>query len=192
MAYDWRIDEYEVTQPTRKQIDYRLEVGHAHVPIGVERGFAVLDPERAAALKACVSVLIPAQGERPAAGEIGVAEYIDATAFLTPRIRGLLLEGIDTIDRMAAERGDAGFADAAREQQTGVLRDFERADRAGIFGMIRDLTYEGYYGHPCVLRALQQETEWRYGVAFSGSEMEPFDETLLARMKTVAPRYRKA
>lgn len=191
MAYDWRIDEYEVTQPTRKQIDYRLEVGHAHVPIGVERGFAVLDPDRAAGLRACVSVLIPAHGERPAAGDVGVAEYIDATAFLTPRIRGLLLEGIDTIDRMATERTGARFADAERDQQTAVLRDFETADRAGIFGMIRDLTYEGYYAHPRVLRALKRETAWRYDVAFSGSEIEPFDEALLARMKTVAPRYRK-
>ena len=191
MAYDWRIEEYEVTQPTRKQIDYRREVGHAHVPIGVERGFAVLDPDRALALRACVSVLIPARGERPAAGEVGVAEYIDATAFLTPRIRGLLLEGIDTIDRLAAERGGVAFAAAERDQQTAVLRDLEATDRAGIFAMIRDLTYEGYYGHPRVLRAMGKETEWRYDVAFSGSELEPFDEALLARMKTVQPRYRK-
>ena len=191
MAYDWRIDEYEVTQPTRKQIDYRLEVGHAHVQIGVERRFAVLDPDRAATLRACVSVLIPARGERPAAGEVGVAEYIDATAFLTPRIRGLLLEGIDTIDRMANERTGVRFADAAPDHQTAVLREFETTDRAGIFGMVRDLTYEGYYAHPRVLRVLKRATDWRYDVAFSGSVLEPFDETLLDRMKTVAPRYRK-
>ena len=48
MAYDWRKEEYEVTRPGRARIDYRQEIGRAHVPIGVERDFAVLDPDRAA------------------------------------------------------------------------------------------------------------------------------------------------
>ena len=47
MAYDWRKEEYEVTRPGRTRIDYRQEIGRAHIPIGIERGFAVLDPDRA-------------------------------------------------------------------------------------------------------------------------------------------------
>ena len=47
MAYDWRKEEYEVTRPGRTRIDYRQEIGRAHVPIGVEREFSVLDPDRA-------------------------------------------------------------------------------------------------------------------------------------------------
>ena len=39
MAYDWRKEEYEVTRPGRTRIDYRQEIGRAHVPIGVEREF---------------------------------------------------------------------------------------------------------------------------------------------------------
>ena len=42
MAYDWRKEEYEVTRPGRTRIDFRQEIGRAHVPIGVERGFAVV------------------------------------------------------------------------------------------------------------------------------------------------------
>ena len=51
MAYDWRKEEYEVTRPGRTRIDYRQEIGRSHVPIGIERGFAVLDADRAEVLR---------------------------------------------------------------------------------------------------------------------------------------------
>jgi hypothetical protein len=191
MAYDWRKEEYEVTRPGRTRIDYRQEIGRAHVPIGIERGCAVLDPERAELLRAWVDTLIPARGERPAAGDVGAAQYIDATVFLTPRLRGVLLDGIDTVDRLANERHGRRFAECELAQRTEILRAFEANDPLDAFPMVRDLTYEAYYAHPRVLAALERETGWRYEVAISGSEMEPFDESLLERMRTVPPRYRK-
>ena len=192
MAYDWRKEEYEVTRPGRTRIDYRQEIGRAHVPIGVEREFIVLDPDRAATLRAWVSALIPARGERPAAGEVGAAEYVDATVFLTPRLRGVLLDGIDTVDQLAQKLAGRRFAEAPPPERTEVLRAFEANDPLDAFPMVRDLTYEAYYAHPRVLDVLELETGWRYEVAFSGSELEPFDESLLARMRTLPPRWRKA
>jgi len=190
MAYDWRKEEYEVTRPGRTRIDYRQEIGRAHVPIGVERGFAVVDPDRAEVLRAWVSTLIPARSKRPAAGDVGAAEYVDATVFLTPRLRGVLLDAIDTVDRLAQEQAGCRFAEAAPPQQTDVLRAFEANDPLDAFPMVRDLTYEAYYAHPRVLDVLERETGWRYEVAISGVEMEPFDDSLLARMRTVPPRWR--
>ena len=192
MAYDWRKDEYEVTRPSRTRIDYRQEIGRAHIPIGIYRDFAVLDPERAEVLRAWVSTLIPAGGERPAAGDVGAAEYVDATVFLTPRLRGVLLDGIDTIDQLAQERAGRCFAEATPTERTEVLRAFEANDPLDAFPMVRDLTYEAYYAHPRVLDVLERETGWRYEVAISGTEMEPFDDSLLGRMRTVPPRWRKA
>ncbi|HLL50033.1 MAG TPA: gluconate 2-dehydrogenase subunit 3 family protein [Thermomicrobiales bacterium] len=192
MAYDWRKEEYEVTRPSRTRIDYRQEIGRAHVPIGVERDFAVVDADRASALRAWVSTLIPSRGARPAAGELGAAEYVDATVFLTPRLRGVLLDGIDTVDQLAVKLVGCPFAEATLEDRFEVLRAFEANDPLDAFSMVRDLTYEAYYAHPRVLEVLERETGWRYEVAFSGGELEPFDESLLARMRTVAPRWRKA
>jgi hypothetical protein len=192
MAYDWRKDEYEVTRPGRTRIDYRQEIGRAHVPIGVEREFAVLDPDRAEALRAWVSALIPARGDRPAASEIGAAEYIDATVFLTPRLRGVLLDGIDTVDQLSQKLAERRFVEATPLEQTEVLRAFEESDSLDAFPMVRDLTYEAYYAHPRVLDVLERETGWRYEVAISGGELEPFDESLLARIRTLPPRWRKA
>jgi Gluconate 2-dehydrogenase subunit 3 len=190
MAYDWRKEEYEVTRPGRSRIDYRQEIGRAHIPIGIEREFAVLDADRAEALRSWVSALIPARGERPAAGEVGAAEYVDATVFLTPRLRGVLLDGIDTIEQLAQQRIGRRFAEADPTEQTEVLRIFEANDPLDAFPMVRDLTYEAYYAHPRVLDVLERETGWRYDVAFSGGELEPFDEDLLARMKALPPRWR--
>lgn len=56
MAYDRRQTDGVIPQqrgggPYR---DYRLEVGHAEVPVGVPRTFKVVDPERAAVLRAWV------------------------------------------------------------------------------------------------------------------------------------------
>ena len=191
MAYDWRKEEYEVTRPGRTRIDYRQEIGRAHIPIGIEREFAVLDADRAEALRSWVSALIPARGERPAAGEVGATEYVDATVFLTPRLRGVLLDGIDTVERLAQKRIGRRFAEADPTEQTEVLRIFEANDPLDAFPMVRDLTYEAYYAHPRVLDVLERETGWRYDVAFSGGELEPFDEDLLARMKALPPRWRK-
>jgi hypothetical protein len=192
MAYDWRKEEYEVTRPGRTRIDYRQEIGRAHIPIGVERGFAVLDADRAEILRAWVSALIPAAGDRPAAGEVGAAEYVDATVFLTPRLRGVLLDGIDTVDQLAVKLTGRRFNEASPAEQAEVLRFFEANDPLAAFPMVRDLTYEAYYAHPWVLDVLERETGWRYEVAFSGGELEPFDENLLARMRSVPPRWRKA
>ena len=190
MAYDWRKDEYEVARPGRTRIDYRLEIGRAHVPIGIERGFAVLDANRASLLRAWVSALISAHGERPAAGDIGAAEYIDATVFHTPRLRGVLLDAIDTVERLADEHTSRRFSDCPPTEQTAILQTFEANDPLDAFPMVRDLTYEAYYAHPRVLDVLRQETGWHYEVAIAGSELEPFDETLLERVRTIPPRYR--
>jgi hypothetical protein len=190
MAYDWRKDEYEVTRPGRTRIDYRQEIGRAYVPIGVERGFVVLDPDRAEALRTWVSTLIPARDERPAAGDIGAAEYVDATVFLTPRLRGVLLDAIDTVERLAENLTCRRFAEAA-PQQTEILQAFEANDPLDAFPMVRDLTYEAYYAHPHVLDVLERETGWRYEVAISGCELEPFDESMLERMRNLPPRWRK-
>ena len=192
MAYDWRKEEYEVTRPGRTRIDYRQEIGRAHVPIGIEREFAVLDPERAGALRAWVCTLIPARDERPAAGDVGAAEYIDATVFFTPRLRGVLLDAIDTVEHMAQKLTGGRFAEATPPERTAVLRAFAANDPLDAFPMVRDLTYEAYYAHPLVLDVLERETGWRYEVAISGGDLEPFDERLLDRMRTVPPRWRNA
>ena len=103
----------------------------------------------------------------------------------------MLLDGIDTVEQLAQKLVGHRFAETDLSEQTEVLRAFEANDPLDAFPMVRDLTYEAYYAHPRVLDVLERETGRRYEVAFSGGELEPFDEGLLARMRSVPPRWRK-
>jgi Gluconate 2-dehydrogenase subunit 3 len=191
MAYDRRQSDVVVPQtgsgPYR---DYRLEVGRAEVPVGVSRTFQLLDPDRAAILRGWVDCLIPARGERPSAAVLGAAEYIDATVILAPALREVLLRAIDRLGAIAGSEVGVDFATAGLEARTGAVRALEAEDRSGAFDMVRDLTYEAYYAHPVVLAVLQRELGWDGVAPTRGSQMEPFDEGLLARVRTLPPRYR--
>jgi gluconate 2-dehydrogenase subunit 3-like protein len=188
MAYDRKQGGHQVAHANRP--DYRLEVGRAEVPVGEPRGFAVLDPERAATLRAWTSTLIPAGPGRPDAGAVGAAEYIDATVSKVPALRPALLGALDVVERIAQDKARRPFAQCTAEERERLLREFQLADEADAFQMVSDFTFEAYYGHPDVLAALESATGWRAGNPMTGSAMEPFDTNQLARVKSLAPRWR--
>jgi hypothetical protein len=189
MAYDRKQGGHQVAQANRP--DYRLEVGRAEVPVGEPRGFAVLDPVRAATLKAWVATLIPAGRGRPDAGTVGAAEYIDATVSKVPSLRPALLHAIDAVDRIAQSKTHQPFADCTVDDRERLLREFQRDDDADAFQMVSDFTYEAYYGHPEVLAALEAATGWKGLGPMKGDLMPPFDPSLLARVRTLPQRWRK-
>jgi hypothetical protein len=188
MAYDRKQGGHEIAQSSRP--DYRLEVGRAEVPVGEPRGFTVLDPDRAATLKAWTSTLIPAAGRRPDAGGVGAAEYIDATVHKVPSIRQALIHGIDEVERLARGGMGRAFAECAAEERESVLRQFQAVDDTDAFNMVSDFTYEAYYGNEKVLVAIQAETGWQGTAPMTGSLMTPFDQTQLNRVLSMPPRYR--
>jgi hypothetical protein len=188
MAYDRKAGEHRVAQSSRP--DYRVEVGRAEVPVGAQRGFAVLDPARAAILKAWTATLIPAAGRRPDAGSVGAAEYIDATVHSVPSIRPALLHGIDEVERLAREKTGRSFPECPTDEREHLLKQFQEADDTDSFSMVSDFTYEAYYGHADVLAAIEAENGWRGTGPMTGGAMEPFDPTQLARVRTMPPRYR--
>lgn len=187
MAYDRKQGEHHVTQSSRP--DYRVAVGRAEVAVGAPRIFAVLEPARAATLKAWTSTLIPAQGKRPDAGSVGAAEYIDATVLAVPSIRAQLLHGIDEVERLARATTGGGFVDCAAEARENILRQFQAADESDAFDMVSDFTYEAYYGHREVLAAIEVENGWPGTAPMSGSVMTPFDPGRLARVRSRPPHF---
>ena len=188
MAYDRKQGRHEVAQSSRP--DYRLEVGRAEVPVGEPRTFVVLDPARAATLKAWTSTLIPAAGRRPDASTIGAAQYIDATVHKVPALRPALLHAIDEVEKLARTIKGRAFSECAAEERETVLRQFQAAGDAEAFSMISDFTYEAYYGHPKVLAAIEAENGWRSTGPMKGAPMPPFDASRLERVRKLEPRYR--
>jgi hypothetical protein len=179
MAYDRKQAGHQVAQANRP--DYRVLVGRAEIAVGVHRRFAVLDPARANVLRAWVATLIPARGRRPDAGAVGAAEYVDATVGEVPPLRPALLQAIDRLGR--------AFPELSSDARESLLHELEAQDPEA-FGMVRDFTYEAYYGHPAVLEALEAETGWRGKAPIEGSQLEPFDASALDRVKRLPPRYR--
>jgi hypothetical protein len=191
MAYDRKQGQHQVAQSSRP--DYRVVVGRAEVPVGAPRTFTVLDPARAATLRAWTATLIPAAGQRPDAGSVGAAEYIDATVHLVAALRPALLHGIDEVDRLAREMTGRALVECAGEEREKVLRQFQAADDSDVFSMVSDFTYEAYYGHRDVLAAIESENGWRgLGPMGGGKPMAPFEPALLERVRKLPPRYRDA
>jgi hypothetical protein len=188
MAYDRKQGRHEVAQSSRP--DYRLEVGHAEVPVGAPRSFVVLDAARAATLKAWTATLIPAGGRRPDAGSVGAAEYIDATVFQVAAIRPALFHGIDEIERIAQSTTRRAFTECSAQEREAILRQFQAADDSDAFNMVNDFTYEAYYGHPDVQAAIEAETGWRAKAPMSPSVIPPFDSGLLKRVRSLPSRFR--
>jgi gluconate 2-dehydrogenase subunit 3-like protein len=188
LAYD-RKQGHQVAQANRP--DYRLEVGRAEVPVGEPREFAVLDPARAATLKAWSSTLIPAAHGRPDAGALGAAEYIDATVLKVPSLRPALIHAIDTVERIAMNKAHKSFAECDAGVREQLLREFQVEGDADAFSMVSDFAYEAYYGHPEVLGSLESTTGWHGLGPVTGGPMEPFDAKLLSRVKALPPRWRQ-
>lgn len=189
MAYDRKQGGHQVAQANRP--DYRLEVGRAEVPVGAPRGFAVLDPARAAILRAWTATLIPAGRGRPDAGSVGAAEYIDATVLEVPSLRPALIHALDRIDLIARGKAQRAFAECTAEERERLLRDYQAEDDADAFSMVSDFTYEAYYGNREVLAAIETATGWKGLGPMKGAPMAPFDANQLGRVKSLPPRWRK-
>ena len=190
MAYDRKQAGHHVAQADRP--DYRLLVGQAEVAVGEPHNFTVLDPGRAGTLNAWVAALIPAAGKRPDAASIGAAEYVDATVSLVPALRPILLEAIEQVELLASSKTGKVFSECTPEERELLLRDLEAGDERDAFNMVRDFTYEAYYGHPRVLAALEEDTGWSSGSPTRGSSMQPFDSSRLERVRSLPARWRRA
>jgi hypothetical protein len=190
VAYDRKQGGHQVAQANRP--DYRLEVGRAEVPVGEPRDFAVLDPARAATLRAWTSTLIPAAHGRPDAGALGAAEYIDATVLKVPSLRPALLHALESLERIAMTKAKQPFNTCSVDVREQLLREFQVTGDADAFSMVSDFTYEAYYGHPDVLATLESVTGWRGLGPMKGGPMAPFDAKLLDRVKALPPQWRPA
>jgi len=190
LAYDRKQAGHHVAHADRP--DYRLLIGHAEVPVGQTRDFLVLDPARAATLKAWVATLIPAAGKRHSAAAVGAAEYVDATVLMVPALRPVLLRAIDQVELIAAGKAKKAFTECTSDERELLLRDFEASDDGDAFNMVRDFTYEAYYGHPFVLAALEADTGWSSTSPTRGSSMRAFDSENLERVRSLPSRWRKA
>ena len=142
----------------------------------------ILSEEQQALLTAVLNRIVPANGEMPAAGELGVAEFVASIAAAdgATHRRRILLDGLAQIEIAAQERGGA-FAALPPATQTATLQAVADAMPA-FFQELVTQTYRGYYTNATVFDLLQYRAPNRADYA-----PKPFDESLLEPVRQRGP-----
>jgi len=133
----------------------------------------------------------PAAPGRPSAADMGAAEYTDGLCSPSPALRAALISAIARLNAHAIEMSGNAFDSCAADVRVEASHALESAEPS-IFDFVRGLVNEAYYPAPVVLAALEHATGWRSGNALTGSQMDPFDESLLERVRSPPPGYRAA
>ena len=92
-------------------------------------------------LSAVLNCIVPAQGNMPAAGDLGIAQFVEMFAAESANRRRLVLEGLVRIELAAAERG-GDFSGLSAEAKTDALRAVESSSPV-FFQFLMTQTYRG-------------------------------------------------
>ncbi len=128
--------------------------------------------------------IIPAEGDFPGAGDLGLADSLEQTIGRTQQSIRMFLEGLAQIDITAVQEQGMEFSRLSGADQDSTLQSVEQSHPA-FFNELRRQCYNGYYTHP-----LPQEL-----IGYSRPEPReyrpmPFDESLLEPQKQRAPFWR--
>ena len=132
--------------------------------------------------------LLPAGEGLPAAGDLGVAAYVEDAIGRDPAQRRLFLEGFGAIAATCHARHGKAFEDAAERDQDDVLREVQ-CTRPEFFDALLVHTYSGYYSNPGIISLLGLEV---WPPQPHGHHLDPFDPSLLHIVKRRPPLYRPA
>jgi hypothetical protein len=117
--------------------------------------------------------------------------YADNCAARSPLLRSMLLRAVDRADRTALERHGESFEGCSAVDREAILADLSRGGDAALFDLVLELVYEGYYRAPQVLAVVEKRTGFQVMAPVEGVELEPFDESLLKRVKGMPPKLRE-
>lgn len=139
-------------------------------------------------LTSILNRIIPAGGEFPGAGDLGVATYLDAAIAPSPDLKRLFTQGLAQIEIVCRVQYTRAFTELSESEQDAILRHAESTDPE-FFGALILHTYSGYYTNPKVIPLLGLE-----GLPPQprGYHLEPLDPHLLDRVRQRGPLYREA
>jgi len=130
-----------------------------------------------------LDTLLPANGELPAAGAMGLVGEVLLDAQWAPEFA----ESLDWL----SERLPATFAASGLDERVEVLSALETAEPR-IFANIVNLAYNAYYTNPQVLALIERESGFTATPPQPGGyELEPFDPAILATISQREPFWRK-
>ena len=137
-------------------------------------------------VRAVLDRIIPAEGDRPGAGAIGVADYLERAIAPSPGARRLFLDGLAEIELVASRQAGAAFVGLPGVRQDEILTLVETA-RPVFFDQLVNRTYEGYYGNPRVLVAIGHDPRPPQP---RGYTLPAFDPAVLDQVRARCPIFR--
>lgn len=142
-----------------------------------------LTSERRCLLTAALDTLLPGDASWPAAGMLGLSDRVAALAELDPTHPDLLG---DALLELGADFAGIGF-----EDRTKRLASLEN-DHPEPFGVLLLLCYNAYYTDLTVLKVVESRTGYEARPPQPlGYHMEPFDESLLEKVRARPPFWRR-
>lgn len=129
--------------------------------------------------------IIPAEGDFPGAGDLGLADSLEETIGRTQQSIRLFLEGLAQIDITAVQEQGLEFFRLSGAGQDSTLQSVEQSHPA-FFNELKRQCYNGYYTNP-----LPQELIGYFRPEPSEYRPVPFDESLLEPQKRRTPFWRQ-
>ncbi len=148
---------------------------------------ALFTDEQRALLKAALNRIIPAEGQLPAAGDLGAADVIEKSVGSSASRRRLFLDGLARLDLTAWKVCDRSFLDLPPERQDQVLRIVEQTD-SSFFDKLVVSTYRAYYVHSTVVQLVGASPHPPQPAGFS---LPPFDPARLENVRKRGAIYRQ-
>ena len=139
-------------------------------------------------LNAVLNRIVPAQGDRPGAGDLGIAAFVEQAAAKTPGLTRMFNQGLNTISVAASGSQPGGFLAMADAEQDETLLQVELSS-PDFFDQLVQQAYNGYYTSTRVFDAIGYEHS---GPPVEGAQPALLDESLLETQRRREPFWRKA
>jgi hypothetical protein len=135
---------------------------------------AALDPATEKRLRSVMDEIIPREGNMPSASEAGGVAYFAGLKQHEPAVAAEVLAALNKVGNSSR------LVDA--------LKQFEKEDPKQ-FKVLRDFVYEAYYTQPQIWKLIDYTF---YPTDHKGPHMKPFDEAVIAKVRTKPKFYREA
>ncbi len=152
-----------------------------------KQGDVILGKTASKRLQLAMDEIIPASEKMPAASEVGGIDYIIKVLKEYPE----LIDGFDqvlaSLNEISETVEDDDFENLNRPSRIAVLQKFEK-QKPEMFSVLQNFVYESYYINEKVWKLIGYEP---YPTMSTGPEMEPFDKSMLERVKQMSSLYIK-
>jgi hypothetical protein len=129
--------------------------------------------------------IVPAAGQFPGAGDLGVADFIEQTAGQSIGLRRLFIEGLTMIAITAMRSEGSEFSELPNSAQDEILKEVETRNSSFFDTLVRQ-SYNGYYTSPEVFQLIGYHRKPAHEY-----KHQPFDESLLEPQWQRQPFWRQ-